>query len=344
MKKQLAACLLLFLALAGVPAVAAALNQPFYITLLGRMLIVAVAVASLHVLIGFGGMVSFGHALFMGVGAYAVGGLSFYGVHNGFLQIGLTLVLCASMGALTGAIVLRTSGIAFIMITLAFAQMFYFLMVSLKQFGGDDGMPLAQRSDFGWFSLNSDANIYYAALVLLAVVLWVTFKTVHSRFGMVLRGAKANPARMAALGFDVLPYQLTAYVLAAMVCGLAGFLLSNLAKFSSPSYAAWSVSGELIVMVVLGQLLANQLWRNPSAGSVAQITSPVLGTLVFLIVEEALKAYTTHWPLVLGALIVLGVLASAGVLNLSPSNPNEVSKADSKAGSKADFKDLKGTP
>ncbi len=308
MKKQLAALIVLFIALAALPLLAGTFNEPFYITLVARMLIMAIAVASLNVLIGFGGMVSFGHALFIGLGAYAVGGLSFYEINNGWLQVGLTIALCGVVGLITGAIVLRTTGIAFIMITLAFAQMFYFLMVSLKQFGGDDGLPLSQRSDFGLFTLNTDASIYYAALGLLVLVLLGTYKLIHSRFGMVLRGAKANPTRMAALGFSVLRYQLTAYVIAAAVCGLSGFLLANLAKFSSPSYLAWSVSGELIVMVVLGSML----WRGSLT---AMVASPIMGTLAFLMVEEVLKASTEHWPLILGVLIVLGVLLSGFKLN-----------------------------
>jgi branched-chain amino acid transport system permease protein len=304
MKKQLAVLLALFAALAALPLLSHAWNEPFYITLVGRMVILSIAVASLNVLIGFGGMVSFGHALFIGLGAYAVGGLSFYELHNGWLQVGLAALLCAVVGWVTGAIVLRTTGIAFIMITLAFAQMFYFLMVSLKQFGGDDGLPLSQRSDFVGFNLSADTTIYYTALLLLLAVLAATYRLVQSRFGQVLRGAKVNPARMAALGYPVLRYQLVAYVLSAVVCGLAGVLLANLAKFSSPSYLAWSVSGELIVMVVLGHML----WRG---NITAMVSSPIVGTLAFLIVEEVLKARSEHWSLVLGALIVIGVLVSA---------------------------------
>jgi branched-chain amino acid transport system permease protein len=307
MKKQLIPFITLFTALAALPLLALAWNEPFYTTLVGRMVIMAIAVASLNLLISFGGMVSFGHALYIGLGAYAVGGLSFYGIHNGWLQVTLAVGLCAGVGLLTGAIVLRTTGIAFIMITLAFAQMFYFLMVSLKQFGGDDGLPLNQRSDFGLFNLNSDNAIYYLALALLLALMFASHRLIHSRFGMVLRAAKANPARMAALGYPVLRYQLAAYTLAAVVCGLAGVLLANLAKFSSPSYLAWSVSGELIVMVVLGQLLTHALWRG---SAVALVASPIIGTLAFLSLEEALKAGTQHWPLLLGALIVLGVLLS----------------------------------
>ncbi len=298
------AALLLFAALAALPLLAQAFNEPFYITLVGRMVVLAIAVATLNLLIGFGGMVSFGHALYLGLGAYAVGGLSFYEIHSGWLQFGLSALLCGAVGWVTGAIVLRTTGIAFIMITLAFAQMFYFLMVSLKQLGGDDGLPLSQRSDFGWFALSSDSSIYYAALGLLMAVLFGSYTLVQSRFGMVLRGAKANPARMAAIGFPVLRYQVAASVLAAIVCGWAGGLLANLAQFSSPSYMAWSVSGELIVMVVLGHLVCQRF----SHGLAAKVLSPIIGTLVFLIIEEALKAMTEHWPIVLGVLIVLCVL------------------------------------
>jgi branched-chain amino acid transport system permease protein len=292
---------LLMLALLALPLLAAAANEPFYITLIGRMLILAIAVASLNLLISFGGMVSFGHALYIGLGAYAVGILNFYEINNGYAQLALAAALSIVVAGLSGAIVLRTTGIAFIMISLAFAQMFYFLAVSLKQFGGDDGLPLSARSDFGVFDLSSDAAVYYAAWLTLVVVLLGTQRWAHSRFGTVLRAAKANPERMAALGYPLLRYQLAAYVLAAVVCAVAGVLLANLARFTSPSYVAWSLSGELIVMVVLGTLMCK--------GNInATVAAPVLGTLVFLGVEEALKAGTEHWAAVLGVLIVGVVL------------------------------------
>ncbi len=292
---------LLMLTLLALPLLAAVANEPFYVTLIGRMLILTIAVASLNLLISFGGMVSFGHALYIGLGAYAVGVLNYYEINNGYAQLALAAALSIVVASLSGAIVLRTTGIAFIMISLAFAQMFYFLAVSLKQFGGDDGLPLSARSDFGVFDLSSDAAVYYAAWLTLVIVLLGTQRWAHSRFGTVLRAAKANPERMAALGFPLLRYQLAAYVLAAVICAIAGVLLANLARFTSPSYLAWSLSGELIVMVVLGTLMCR--------GSInATVAAPVLGTLVFLGVEEALKASTEHWAAILGVLIVAMVL------------------------------------
>src|SRR5690606_9397552 len=139
-------CLLLGLAL--VPLYARSMADPFVVTLITRILIFAIAALSLNLILGYGGLVRFGHALYLGLGVYAPTILSFHGIGNGWLQLLVTLVVCSLVGLFTGSIVLRTTGIAFIMITLAFAQMFYFLFVSLSQYGGDDGLRLASGSNF----------------------------------------------------------------------------------------------------------------------------------------------------------------------------------------------------
>jgi branched-chain amino acid transport system permease protein len=204
----------LLVALGLVPLIAALINQPFYVTLFTRILIFAVAATGLNLILGYGALVSFGHAMYMGLGAYAVGLLAHHGIHNGWLQLLAGLSVGALVAAGVGAICLRTTklggGMAFIMITLAFAQMLFFLAVSLKEYGGDDGLPIAARSDFGLFSLDSNLTLYYAAYALLLLMLLVFHRLIHARFGMVLRGCKSNERRMAALGFPVLRYKLTA--------------------------------------------------------------------------------------------------------------------------------------
>jgi branched-chain amino acid transport system permease protein len=291
--------------LALVPVAASALGQPFYVTLFTRILIFALAAMSLNLIIGFGGMVSFGHAMYMGLGAYAVGMLSHHGVGNGWAHLAAGLGAGTVVALAVGSICLRTSGMAFIMITLAFAQMLFFLAVSLKDYGGDDGMPLAARSDFGLFSLGHNTALYYAALAVLVAALLVFHRLLHARFGWVLRGCKSNPRRMAALGFATFRYQLAAYVISALGCVLAGMLLANLTRFVAPAYMAWTVSGELIVMCVLGGL--------------ATLVGPIVGAAALLLLEELLTSVkfgvgwidallNQHWLGVVGLFIVAVVL------------------------------------
>ncbi len=309
-----ATAVLLLLAL--VPVLAALVQQPFYVTLVTRIMIFALAALGLNLVLGYGAMVSFGHAMYMGVGAYAVGILSHYGVANGWAHVGAALVAGALLALAVGAICLRTSGMAFIMITLAFAQMLFFLAVSLKDFGGDDGLSIAARSDFGLFKLADNRVLYYATYAVLVATLYAFWRLVHSRFGMVLRGCKSNERRMAALGFATLRYKLAAYVLSALVCVLAGVLLANLTRFVAPAYMAWTVSGELIVMIVLGGL--------------GTLMGPVVGAAALLLLEEVLASFkiglpaldawvSQHWQALIGLFIVFVVLAmKRGIYGVLP--------------------------
>jgi branched-chain amino acid transport system permease protein len=174
--------------------------------------------------------------------------------------------------------------------------MFYFLAITLKQYGGDDGLTIGARSDFGLLALTSNTVLYYVAFAALLVCLGVLHRLVNARFGMVLRGCRSNERRMAALGFPTLRYKLTAYVISALVCVVAGMLLANLAKFAAPSYMAWQASGDLIVMIVLGGM--------------GTLFGPVAGAVALLIFEEILSGWTTHWMIVLGPAIVLIVLTA----------------------------------
>ena len=296
MSPRSVATVLILLFLGCVPIYAQLANEPFFLGLFGRVLVYAIAAVSLNLLLGYGGLVSFGHALFFGLGAYAVGILAHHGIDNGWLHLVAAIGVCAAIGLLSGYVVLRTTGIAFIMITLAFAQMFYFLAVSLNEYGGDDGMSLFQGSNFGVFKLDDPLSLYYVSFAILLAVLFGMHKLIGSRFGMVIRGTQANERRMKAMGFSTLRYKLMAYVLAAVVCGIAGVLIANLTLYTSPSYMAWTTSGELVVMVVLGGL--------------GTIMGPVAGAVAFLILEEVLKGQTEHWMLYLGLIIVVIVMVS----------------------------------
>jgi branched-chain amino acid transport system permease protein len=286
--------LLLLAALAVVPFVAAAVEQPFWTAFFARILIYAIAASALNLALGYGGLVSFGHALFLGIGAYAVGLSAFHGIGSGWFHVLAAVAVAAAVGLVVGLISLRTSGMAFIMITLAFAQMGYFLLVSLKQYGGDDGPAVAATSRFGVLDLGSASTVYYAAwLVLLAVIGWLARVRV-APFGMALRGARQNARRVNAIGLRSHRVQLAAFVLSGVLCALAGVLLANLNAFVSPSTVAWTVSGELIVMVVLG--------------GIGTVFGPLLGAFVFLGLEELLKGATEHWMAVFGPLVVLVAL------------------------------------
>ena len=281
--------------LAAVPPVAALANQPFYLDLVRRIMIFAIAALSLNLILGYGGMVSFGHAAYLGVGAYAVGVLAHYGIHNGFLQWALAIAASALVALVIGAISIRTSGVYFIMITLAFTQMLYYLGISIEEYGGDDGMRLAVKSQFaGLVDLNDANAFYYLVLFILVLALFVGHRLVNSRFGLVLRAAKSNEARTRSLGFSPYPYRLAAFVIAGAVCGLAGALLVNHTAYLTPEFMNWTRSGELMFMVILGGM--------------ASIAGPVLGAFALLLVEDALSGWTVHWQLVLGPLLVLSVL------------------------------------
>jgi branched-chain amino acid transport system permease protein len=277
--------ILLFGMLALLPLMAVSLGQSYYITFATRVLVLAIAAVGLNVALGYGGMVSFGHALYVGIGAYVVAAMSDAGVQSGIAHLTVALAAGGMLALLLGLVCLRTSGIAFIMITLAFSQMFYYVVITLKRYGGDDGMPLSARSTLFGASLDNPIAFYYLVFVLLSLVLIFVALMARSRFGWVVRGSKLNARRMAALGYPVLRYRLAAYVLSALICVLAGMLLANLARFASPSYLQWSLSGELIVMVVLGGM--------------GTVLGPVFGAIALLVLEELLA--NSHVALPFGA-------------------------------------------
>jgi len=293
------------LALAAVPPLAAAFDQPFYLDLFRRIMIFAIAALSLNLILGFGGMVSFGHAAYLGIGAYAVGILAHHGIDNGFLQFAVAIGASAAIALVIGAVSIRTSGVYFIMITLAFTQMLFYLGISLEEYGGDDGMRLAARSRFFGLDLGSPTPFYYFTLGILAGFVYLVHRLVNSRFGMVIRAAKSNEARTRAIGLAPYPYKLAAFVIAGAMCGVAGALLVNQTAYLTPEFMNWTRSGEIMFMVILG--------------GIATLIGPVLGAAALLLLEDVLAAWTTHWQIILGPILVLVVLFTRrGLAGLLP--------------------------
>ncbi len=289
----------LFGIFAALPVATSLGVDPFYLVIATRIMIFGIAAISLDLILGYGAMVSFGHAAFVGIGTYAVGVAASHGVDDLVMQIALSTITASAFGLITGMISLRTKGVYFIMITLAFGQMAYFLMVSLSAYGGDDGLTLQARSTlFGQPWLENDLVFYYLVLGFLVASFFILQSMIASRFGRVLIGARENADRMNAIGFDPFPYQLTAYVIAGVLAALAGTLLANQAEFVSPAYMTWQRSGELIMMVVVG--------------GIGTLTGGILGAAVFLLLEEVLSGFSQHWKLGLGIILVLIVLHGKG--------------------------------
>jgi branched-chain amino acid transport system permease protein len=285
-----AALLLMFLL---VPVYAQQTGNEYALILFGRILVFAIAAVGLNLAIGYGGMVSFGHAMYVGLGAYCVAILSHHGLNSGLLHLAVVVAATALVALPVGLVALRTRDIAFIMITLALAQMFYFLALGLKQYGGDEGLTIVHPSYFGHLTGNRTA-LYLSMIAALGLALFALRRVIDSRFGLVLRASSADERRVRAVGMNPLGYRLVAYVLSAELCALAGYFLANLTTFASPAYMAWTASGELIIMVLLG--------------GVGTLVGPVVGATVFLLMEEWLKSQTEHWMIVMGPVIVLIVL------------------------------------
>lgn len=298
--------LALLAALAALPLAAAAFGQEYYVGLATRILIFGIAATSLNLILGYGGMVSFGHAAFFGAGAYAAAIAMSQGMGSAWVAWPLAMLTAGLLALAIGAASLRTRGLYFIMITLAFAQMVYYLVVSLKPLGGDDGMPLAARMRLG-FGIDpaSDAAFYYAVLAIAAGCAFALGRVAESRFGRALQAIRENEPRMEAIGFPTLRLKLAAFVIAGAVAGLAGALIANLNGRVGPGLLDWPQSGTLMVMVILG--------------GVGHRFGGFLGAAVLLVLEEALSGYTIHWQLALGVLLLAVVLwAPRGLAGLAP--------------------------
>ena len=285
--------------LALVPVYAALIGNYFLMSLFTRIVILAMAAVSLNLIMGFGGMVSFGHAAYLGIGGYAIGILAKEGINSGFLQWPLALAMSALFALAVGALSLRTRGVYFIMITLAFAQMVYYIAIGLDRYGGDDGMTIYKRSQFGdLINLSNKTAFYYLCLVLLLVAVYIVWRIVNSRFGMVIQGARSNDRRMRAIGFPTYRYKLVCFVIAGTMCGLAGALLANHTDFISPAVMHWTRSGDLIVMAVLGGM--------------GTVFGPVIGAVALLVLEEVLSGVTEYWQIIMGPIFLLVVLFARG--------------------------------
>ncbi len=270
-------------------------------------MIYGIAALALDFICGYGGLVSFGHAAFVGIGAYTVGIFGAHGVTDMAVTLPAALIVSALFAYLTGTVCLRTRSVYFIMITLAFGQMIYFVAGSLSPYGGDDGLTLKLRSTlFGFPILQNDRALYYAVFLFLLASYLLCRSIVYSRFGRVFRGARENPTRMATIGFDVFRYQRVAYVIAGCLGGLSGFLLANATEFVSPSFMSWQRSGELIIMVLFG--------------GIGTLHGAIVGAAAFLLLEDVLGGITENWKLIFGPMLVLVVLfARGGLLGLAQS-------------------------
>jgi branched-chain amino acid transport system permease protein len=308
--------LLSFFAL--LPLIAMAFDADFYISQFRRILIFAIVAISLDLILGYGGMVSLGHAAFFGIGAYVVAILNWHaqeetallgfipGSRNILVTWPAAVLVSATAALAVGAISLRTSGIYFIMITLAFAQMIYFFFVSLEAYGGDDGLRFPgdigfidaatnALADAGYDPARSfDTLFYYFTFAVFLLVLYGSYRLVNSRFGMVIRGCHENERRMRAIGFATFRYKLVCFTIAGSVAGLAGALFAAHESYISPSIMHWTRSGDLIIMIVLG--------------GIGTLIGPVAGATLFLLLEKFLPDYTQHWPIVFGPILILVVL------------------------------------
>jgi branched-chain amino acid transport system permease protein len=287
------------------------LAMPFILPLLGagylagliiKAMLLAIAALSLDLLIGHSGLVSLGHAAFIGVGAYAAAIALESGIENILVLLAITLVVTGVVALITGSLALRTSGIYFLMITLAFGQMIYFTLTSLAAYGGDDGLTLWSLGTlFGSDVVQNDGGLYFVVLGTLFLTWWGIFRISRSRFGRVLRAARDNPERAEVMGYAVNRYRLVAYVIAALIAGVSGLLMMQHAEFVSPAIATWQHSGDLIVVVVLGGLAT----RNGA----------ILGAFFVVIIEQVLGSFFAEWRLIYGPLLVLMVLYAKGGLS-----------------------------
>lgn len=294
--------LVMVLAFLSVPFVAKAMGSGYAIQLACRIVIYAMVAISLDLILGYGGLVSFGHAAYFGIGGYVVAIASFHlaegnpifgwaGTNEALVALPLAMIISGLVALVIGALSLRTSGVYFIMITLAFAQMIFYVFVALKYYGGDDGLAMGSRNLFAGTRITDATNFYYLCLVLLGATAFLVSRFLNSRFGMVIQGAKASERRMAAIGYSVYRYRLVAFVIAGMIAGLAGALFANLTRFVSPDMMAWTKSGEFMVMVILG--------------GVSSVFGPIIGAAAFIIIESVISGWTEHWQLFFGPIVLL---------------------------------------
>ncbi|HUL64710.1 MAG TPA: branched-chain amino acid ABC transporter permease [Burkholderiaceae bacterium] len=279
----------------ALPWLLQALQMDFYLSVASRVVVYAIAATSLNLVLGYGGMVSLGHAAFVGLGSYVTGILLAEGVTGFGVHLVATVAITALMALVIGAISLRTRGVYFIMITLAFAQMLFYLANSVKGYGGDEGLTLRARSllPFG-IDLKNGIAFYYVALCVLAAALFALARFVPSRLGRAVLAGRDDEVRAEALGFATFRYKLAIFVAAGALAGIAGALSVNLQGYVSPNALHWTQSGTLLVMVILG--------------GVGSVWGGLAGALVLLLLQEVLAAYTQYWEFWTGWVLLAVVL------------------------------------
>jgi branched-chain amino acid transport system permease protein len=311
---------ILWLALLGVPLIAAQMGQPYVVSLATKVVILALAATGLNLALGLGGMVSFGHAAFFGVGGYAAGILMNHATTGAPLPLGMSgtnqmmllwvaaLIFSGLAALLIGALSLRTSGVYFIMITLAFAQMFFYFAISWPAYGGEDGLSLYVRSQFFGVNTFNPLNFFLICFALLSLALLLSATLARSRFGLALQATRQNPQRVEALGIRPYRLRLTAFVISGMITGLAGALYADLNRFVSPAMLDWHLSGEIIVFVILGGM--------------GRLMGPIAGAALFIVMEHKLGGVSEYWKALLG-LLLLGVVlfARGGIVGLLAGKP-----------------------
>lgn len=312
MGRELPALLLLG-GLAAAPFIG--FGEGYMLTLLARMMILAMAAVSLSFIVAGAGLVSLGHAAMLGFGAYAVVILDDLQVVDALFVLPAAILAAAGFALLTGAVAIRTSGVNFIMITLAFGQMAFFTASSLSGYGGDDGYTLYARTEVNGARLLDDRLVFHFVCLGALVFTWLLCRMLlASRFGRVLRAVRGNPMRAQALGFSPYPYRLTAYVIAGALGGAAGFLFANATEFVAPAYISWQRSGELLFMVILGGL--------------SGLHGALLGAIGFVLLEEWLSHQWEHWRILFGVLLILAVLFLPGGLSGIPAQVGRMLRRD----------------
>ena len=301
-----------------IPLWAYGVDEPFTITLMTRAVIFALAAVGLNLILGIGGFVSFGHAAFFGLGGYVMGILAWHAQNYSPLMEWplliegtksmpaiwvLSILLSAFLAFLIGMVSLKTSGVYFIMITLAFAQMMYYFSISWSAYGGEDGMSIYVRNDFPGLNTLDPIQFYLLCFVILMAALWLMSRLVKSPFGLALNAARQSPQRVQAVGLDLHKLQLLAFVISGAITGLAGALFADLNRFVSPNMFSWQLSGEFIVFIIIG--------------GVGRLFGPVIGALVFVGLEHFLGGISDYWHIYLGVILLLIVLFSkTGVIGL----------------------------
>lgn len=270
------------------------LGQPYYTKLVVRMVVFALAALSLDLIVGYAGLVSFGHAAFFGLGTYVAGVLPMFGIQSAFVIFPVAALVAGAVGLVSGAVSLRASGLYFIFITLAFAQMVFYIAQGMRPLSGDDGFRLPAPTLLGELPMTNPNVLLYTMLAILIVATWLCHRLMQSRFGQVIQAARDNEMKLAAVGLPAYPYRLALYTFSCALAGIAGVGLANLTEFIAPSSMSWVVSGEILFMVILG--------------AVGTLVGSIIGAVVFVGLEQILSGYTDHWLFPLGVILVLRVL------------------------------------